>query len=355
MVKLSSSSSLSCRRRRVRGVTCVTSAKKRTMRAEDDAEASVGAAASGANVGEDAEGTGASEETSEEGNAVDDAEDAADAEGMEDGGRMTMDELREEVIEEEVEELTLLGRVSEGARAAAENPGLRNLGALGFFFLSSTFVYSCYKVFRKATSGRAKRTRTVNKNVEVVERLKTFFPAERGSVNKGVVRGIALKTGYSSSEIFRKYLRYKLTEEAFTLDFVADVLALKNACGLDSEQIKDILLETGERMFKKYGTLLTNLAGLTQSGVERKLDGASKFAKIMYLADLDEFIDKAQGAEVMLKLKETFGATDDDYAKLKITALGSDDIDMNALQRMMGADAPSTEAAAPLSDEQDQT
>lgn len=265
---------------------------------------------------------------------------------------LTIDELKEEVIEEEVEELTVLGRVSEGVRAASENPGLRNLGALGFFFLASTFAYSCYKVFRKATGGRAKRKRTVNKNVEVVERLKNFFPGERASVNKGVVRGIAMKTGYSQSEIFRKYLRYKLTEEAFTLDFVADVLALKGACGLDSEQMKEILTETGERMFKKYGTLLTDLAGLTQSGVERKLDGASKFAKLMYLADLDEFIDKEQGSEVMLKLKEIFGATDEDYEKLRITALGSDEVDVSSLQRMMSAgEGEQSDAAAPPAEE----
>ena len=156
---------------------------------------------------------------------------ASDVEGNEgahagERAHPTIDELKEEVIEEEVEEVTVMGRVSEGLRSASENPGLRNLGGLGFFFLASTFAYSCYKVFRKATSGRARRKRTVNKNVEVVERLKHFFPHERNSLNRGVVKGLSLKTGYTSAEIFRKYLRYKLTEEPFTLDFVADVLAL---------------------------------------------------------------------------------------------------------------------------------
>jgi len=236
-----------------------------------------------------------------------------------------------------VEELTVMGRVSEGLRSESQNPGLRNLGGLGFFFLASTFAYSCYKVFRKATSGRAKRKRTVNKNVEVVERLKHFFPLERDSLNRGVVKGLSLKTGYTSAEIFRKYLRYKLTEEAFTLDFVADVLALKNACELGGEEMKAILVESGERMFKKYGTLMTNLAGLTQSGMERKIDGAGKFAKLMYLADLDEFIDKTAGGEVQLKLKEMFGATDEDYNKVKITALGSDEVDVSSLNTMIAS------------------
>lgn len=280
------------------------------------------------------------EEDGEEGEIVEvengDAE-VGEQDGEAGDRALTIGQLREEVVEEEVEELTVLGRVSEEVRRASENPGLRNLGALALFFLASTFAYSCYKVYRKATSGRSKRKRTVNKNVEVVERLKKFFPAERASVNKGVLTGLALKTGYTQAEIFRKYLRYKLTEEAFTLDFVADVLALKNACGLASKDVKSILLETGERMFKKYGTLMTNLAGLTQSGMERKIDGAGKFAKLMYLADLEEFIDKADGAEVQLKLKETFGATDEDYSKVKITALGSDEVDVSTLNQMIGA------------------
>lgn len=106
---------------------------------------------------------------------------------------------------------------------------------------------------------------------------------------------------------------------------------------MTSGDIKGILLETGERMFKKYGTLMTNLAGLTQSGMERKIDGAGKFAKLMYLADLDELVDKEDGSEVQLKLKETFGATDEDYEKVRITALGADEVDVSSLNQMIGA------------------
>ena len=286
-----------------------------------------------------------------------DADADALADGVEDEANdevregLTIEELMEEATEEEVEELTVLGRVTEGARKAGANQGLRNLGALALFFLASTLTYSCYKVYRKATSGRAKRKRTVNKNVEVVERLKNFFPNERDSLNKGVLKGISLKTGYSQSEIVRKYLRYKLTEEAFTLDFVADMLALKKASGLTSGDIKGILLETGERMFKKYGTLMTNLAGLTQSGMERKIDGAGKFAKLMYLADLDELVDKEDGSEVQLKLKETFGATDEDYEKVRITALGADEVDVSSLNQMIGA-VESSEVESSQSEEQ---
>ena len=47
------------------------------------------------------------------------------------------------------------------------------------------------------------------------------------------------------------------------------------------------------------------------------------FAKVMYLADLEEFIPREQGAAVQQRLKEIFGATDEDYEKLRIDALGS--------------------------------
>lgn len=175
---------------------------------------------------------------------------------------LMIDELKEEIVEEEVEEFMVLGRVIEGVCVVSENLGLWNFGALGFFFLASTFAYLCYKVFWKVMSGWMWWKRMVNKNVEVVEWLKNFFFNERSSVNKGVVRGFALKTGYFLVEIFCKYFRYKFMEEVFMFDFVVDVLVFKGVCGLDSEEMKEILLETGERMFKKYGIFMINLVGL---------------------------------------------------------------------------------------------
>jgi len=52
---------------------------------------------------------------------------------------------------------------------------------------------------------------------------------------------------------------------------------------------------------------------------------------------LDEFIDKTAGGEVQLKLKEMFGATDEDYNKVKITALGSDEVDVSSLNTMIAS------------------
>jgi len=55
----------------------------------------------------------------------------------------------------------------------------------------------------------------------------------------------------------------------------------------------------------------------------------------MYLADLEEFVTRERGAEVQQKLKEIFGATDEDYEKLRITALGSGADDVSVLNAMI--------------------
>lgn len=235
----------------------------------------------------------------------------------------------------EEEEASAFGAAVGYARDAAANPAVRNLGILGFSALAGSFALSAYNVYMRYNSNKSKRKRQVNKNVVVVERLRDFFPENRDSLNKGHVRGLQGKTGFKPEEIFRKYARYKLNEEPFTNDFVADVLALKRACDLDDATMKLVLIETGERIVKKYGILMRDVSEMGSSGVQRKIDGCSMFAKVMYLADLEEFVTRERGAEVQQKLKEIFGATDEDYEKLRITALGSGADDVSVLNAMI--------------------
>ena len=235
----------------------------------------------------------------------------------------------------EEEEASAFGAAVGYARDAVANPAVRNLGILGFSVLAGSFALSAYNVYMRYNSNKSKRKRQVNKNVVVVERLRDFFPENRDSLNKGHVRGLQGKTGFKPEEIFRKYARYKLNEEPFTNDFVADVLALKRACDLDDATMKLVLIETGERIVKKYGILMRDVSEMGSSGVQRKIDGCSMFAKVMYLADLEEFVTRERGAEVQQKLKEIFGATDEDYEKLRITALGSGADDVSVLNAMI--------------------
>ena len=237
------------------------------------------------------------------------------------------------VVEEE--EASAFGTAVGYVQDAVANPAIRNLGILGLSVLAGSFALSAYNVYMQYNSNKSKRKRQVNKNVVVVERLRDFFPENRDSLNKGHIRGLQGKTGFKPEEIFRKYARYKLNEEPFTNEFVADLLALRQACELDGDTMKTVLIETGERIVKKYGILMRDVSEMGSSGVQRKVDGCSMFAKVMYLADLDEFVPREQGAEVQQKLKEIFGATDEDYEKLRITALGSGADDVSVLNAMI--------------------
>ena len=187
-------------------------------------------------------------------------------------------------------------------------------------------------------SRRAVRKKTVNKNVLVIERLKPFFPNERESMTRNVAKGIARSTGFTTQEVFRKYLRYKMVEEPFTGAFVEDILALKNACELTPKQMSEILSESAARMVKKYGTLILDVSELTKSGAERKMIAAQMFSKLCYLADLPALVeDQEVAAETGQKLKELFGATDEDYARLRVDSL-SESSDVSVLEKMSGFD-----------------
>ena len=88
-------------------------------------------------------------------------------------------------------------------------------------------------------------------------------------------------------------------------------------------------------MVKKYGVLMRDVSDMGTAGMQRKVDGCSMFTKVMYLVDLEEFIPRAEGEAVQQRLKEIFGATDEDYEKLRITALGTDEVDVSVLEAMI--------------------
>ena len=227
-------------------------------------------------------------------------------------------------------------QVTKSIQKAYENEGIRNLSYVVGFFLAGTLGWSIYKVYRRSTSRRAVRKKTVNKNVLVIERLKPFFPNERESITRNVAKGIARSAGFTTQEVFRKYLRYKMVEEPFTGAFAEDILALKKACELTPKQMSEILSESATRMVKKYGTLILDVSELTKSGAERKMVAAQMFSKLCYLADLPALVeDQEVATETGQKLKELFGATDEDYARLRVDSL-SENSDVSVLEKMSG-------------------
>jgi hypothetical protein len=280
-------------------------------------------------------------EVDEDGNEIVSASNDDEEELREEGETGAVDELKpnqqsKKQQRQQQRKGTVLMEVKKSAEKAYANEGVRNLGYVIAVFLAGTLGWSVYKVFRRATSRRAVRKKTVNKNVLVIERLKPFFPNERDSMTRNVAKGIARSTGFTTQEVFRKYLRYKMVEESFTGAFVEDILQLKNACELTPKQTSEILLESASRMVKKYGTLILDVTELTKAGAQRKMIAAQMFSKLCYLSDLPALVaDKQIAEEITMKLKELFGATDEDYARLRVDSL-SNDSDVNVLEKMSG-------------------
>ena len=57
---------------------------------------------------------------------------------------------------------------------------------------------------------------------------------------------------------------------------------------------------------KKYGTLMRDVADMGPAGAQRKADGCAMFAKVMYLADLEEFVPAELGRATQLRLRGNF-------------------------------------------------
>ncbi len=66
-----------------------------------------------------------------------------------------------------------------------------------------------------------------------------------------MVRGLRLKTGFTATEIFRKYLWYLLRERKFDEDAVADLSALRSVLAMRDEEVS-LLLRSSHP-----GTLMT--------------------------------------------------------------------------------------------------
>eukprot|EP00884_Botryococcus_braunii_P015534 jgi/Botrbrau1/2664/Bobra.0203s0013.2 len=208
------------------------------------------------------------------------------------------------------------------ARAAARW-ALYAIGAVLLFSL----LRSVYRVFSKYTSATAVRSRTVNKNKLVVDVLNQYLPANRISLTPGEMSRLRLRTGFTATEIFRKYLWYLLRERAFDEAAVEDMLALRSALSLTNVEVADALRERAQRIYDKYGNVMLDVDGMSKAGIDRKATCRSLFSKILYLAEYEQLLPQESDAAKGLDIPSIFGATDDDTAKLRIISLVQVDID----------------------------
>ncbi|KAK3236466.1 hypothetical protein CYMTET_53398, partial [Cymbomonas tetramitiformis] len=247
------------------------------------------------------------------------------------------EEVEEEVEVEEVverEPITVKSVAQQVPTLVQNTPVLKNGLIFAGGLLATTFLWSCFQVYKKYTTPRAKRKRTVSKNRLIVDTLDAFLPSKRTSLNPGELRKLSRTTGFSPDLVFRKYLRYLLDQRPFDPDAVSDVLVLRAACGLTDEQIKEVLRESAKRGFERTGILMISPTGMTAEGLLKKAGGRALFSKLMYFSDMEELLPSGGRDELQLEILEIFGATSEDYETLRIKTLS--EADTAALEALMG-------------------
>jgi type II secretory pathway pseudopilin PulG len=193
-------------------------------------------------------------------------------------------------------------------------------------FLGVTFVIALGKTVLKGFSSQGKRTRTVNKNKMVVDEFSKYLPSNRAGLTGSVIGGIRFRTGFSPVELFRKYLWFLLRERKFDQEAVDDLITLKTALGLDDAQVAEALNERAKRVYDKYGNVMLDTTGMSAAGIERKATSRALFSKMQYLVENEALVGSPEEA-ANLQLRDIFGATEDDAARLRIVSLYEVDLD----------------------------
>ncbi|KAJ0266108.1 Ribosomal RNA small subunit methyltransferase J [Hirschfeldia incana] len=202
--------------------------------------------------------------------------------------------------------------------------------AVPLAYAGVTFVTAFVKTVKKFSSPKAQRKKLVNQNAMLCRSIDELLQKEGGTVNSSELKALEEKTGFNMMEILRKYIRYALNEKPFNPDFVASLIHLRRASGLDDSQIPEVLNEISRRIVKEKGPVVMNMQGFTEKGFKRKLAVQALFAKIYYLSELPDFCSKDNS----LIVKEIFGVADEDAEKLRIHALAEAG-DIDSLEKMV--------------------
>lgn len=248
----------------------------------------------------------------------------------------------EEYVEEEVE-LTWIQEKAEDlveytgtVVQAIPGPRVRQtslpwLLAVPLAYMGITFVIAVVKTIMKLKSPREKKRRLVNKNAMLCKTLDKLLESTSDELNNAALQRLMRKTGFDMEEILRKYIRYALNEKPFNPDLVANLIHLRKSSTLEDDRVSEVLNEVSRRIVKEKGPVVMDTEGFTGKGIQRKVAVQALFAKILYLAELDEFCSTARSS---LSIKEIFGVTDEDADSLRIETL-SEASDMDSLEKMV--------------------
>ncbi len=71
----------------------------------------------------------------------------------------------------------------------------------------------------------------------VVDEIGRYLPGNRAGLTSASMGKLRFATGFSATEVFRKYLWFLLRERKFDQEAVDDLVALKAALGLSDDEV----------------------------------------------------------------------------------------------------------------------
>jgi hypothetical protein len=135
---------------------------------------------------------------------------------------------------------------------------------------------------------------------------------------------------------------------------VDDLVALRAALDLSDDDLAAAMKERAERVYAQFGTVMMDTSSMTNAGIERKATAKLLFSKMLYLLECEQLWTnggESEAEERSEMLRDVFGASSDDVAKLRLASIHSSEIDLEKLYSGNDGDGGGTGGAGAGTDQ----
>jgi hypothetical protein len=135
---------------------------------------------------------------------------------------------------------------------------------------------------------------------------------------------------------------------------VDDLVALRAALDLSDDDLAAAMKERAERVYAQFGTVMMDTSSMTNAGIERKATAKLLFSKMLYLLECEQLWTnggESEAEERSEMLRDVFGASSDDVAKLRLASIHYSEIDLEKLYSGNDGDGGGTGGAGAGTDQ----
>ncbi|MEO2192089.1 MAG: hypothetical protein ABGY24_06570 [bacterium] len=129
---------------------------------------------------------------------------------------------------------------------------------------------------------------------------------------------------------------------------------MRAALDLSDDDLAAAMKERAERVYAQFGTVMMDTSSMTNAGIERKATAKLLFSKMLYLLECEQLWTnggESEAEERSEMLRDVFGASSDDVAKLRLASIHSSEIDLEKLYSGNDGDGGGTGGAGAGTDQ----